>query len=62
MISLNQLKEAAGLCAEVGGFERFSHPRQLAAFFGLVPPERTSDEKCRQDSITKAGPSTYAGS
>jgi transposase len=47
---------AVGLCAEVGDFERFAHPRQLAAFFGLVPSERTSDEKRRQGSITKAGP------
>jgi transposase len=47
---------ATGLCAEVGDFERFSHPRQLAAFLGLVPSERTSDEKRRQGSITKAGP------
>lgn len=47
---------ATGLCAEVGEFERFAHPRQLAAFLGLVPSERTSDEKRRQGSITKAGP------
>ncbi len=47
---------ATGLCAEVGDFERFGHPRQLAAFFGLVPSERTTDEKRRQGSITKAGP------
>jgi transposase len=47
---------ATGLCAEVGDLHRFSHPRQLASFVGLVPSERTSDEKRRQGSITKAGP------
>jgi transposase len=47
---------AVGLCAEIGEFERFAHPRQLAAFLGLVPYERSSDEKRRQGAITKAGP------
>jgi transposase len=47
---------AIGLCAEIGEFERFRHPRRLSAFLGLVPCERTSDEKRRQGSITKAGP------
>jgi transposase len=47
---------AAGLCAEIGDFQRFSHPRQLGAFLGLVPSEHTSDEKRRQGAITKAGP------
>jgi transposase len=50
------LLAAAGLCAEIGDFARFGHPRQLAAFLGLVPSEHTSDEKRRQGQITKAGP------
>jgi transposase len=47
---------AAGISAEVGDFRRFSHPRLASGFLGLVPGERTSDDKRRQGSITKAGP------
>ncbi len=50
---------ALGLCAEVGEFERFEHPDQLAAYLGIVPSERTSGQQRRQGSITKAG-STHA--
>lgn len=46
---------AAGLCAEVGDWQRF-RPKQLSAFLGIVPTEHTSDQKRRQGSITKAGP------
>ena len=47
---------AAGISAEVGDFRRFPHPRLLSGFLGLVPSERSSDDKRRQGSITKAGP------
>jgi transposase len=47
---------AAGLCAEIGSFARFSKPALLSGFLGVVPAERTSDTKRRQGSITKAGP------
>jgi len=47
---------AAGLCAEIGDFARFSHPRLLAGFLGIVASEHTSDDKRRQGAITKAGP------
>jgi transposase len=47
---------AAGLCAEVGSFERFPKPGLLSGFLGIVPSERTSDTKRRQGAITKAGP------
>ena len=47
---------AAGLCAEVGDFGRFPRPKLLSGFLGIVPSERTSDQKRRQGSITKAGP------
>jgi transposase len=46
---------SAGLCAEVGGFDRFPRPSMLSGFLGIVPSERTSDQKRRQGSITKAG-------
>jgi len=50
---------AAGLCAEVGDWQRFTKPKQLSGFLGIVPCEHTSDTKRRQGSITKAG-STHA--
>ena len=46
---------AAGVCAETGGFDRFPRPTLLSGFLGIVPSERTSDQKRRQGSITKAG-------
>ena len=48
---------ALGLCAEIGEFDRFDHPDQLAAYLGIVPSERTSGQQRRQGSITKAGSS-----
>jgi transposase len=45
---------AAGLCAEVGDWQRF-RPKQLSGFLGIVPSEHTSDRKRRQGSITKTG-------
>lgn len=47
---------AAGLAAEVGDFGRFTKPTLLSGFLGIVPSERTSDQKRRQGAITKAGP------
>jgi len=46
---------AAGLCAEVGNFERFRKPSLLSGFLGIVPSEYSSSEKRVQGSITKAG-------
>ncbi len=43
------------LVSELGGAWRFTHPRQLMAYLGLVPSENTSSEKRRQGGITKAG-------
>jgi transposase len=50
---------ALGLCAEIGDFDRFEHPDQLASYLGLVPSENSSGERRRQGAITKAG-STHA--
>jgi transposase len=47
---------AAGVCAEIGDFARFRRPTLLSGFLGIVPSERTSDQRRRQGSITKAGP------
>ena len=47
---------AAGLAAEVGDLRRFPRPGLLAGFLGIVPSERSSDQKRRQGAITKAGP------
>jgi transposase len=46
---------AAGLCAEVGDFQRFQKPTLLSGFLGVVPGEWTSDTRRRQGSITRAG-------
>lgn len=43
------------LTSELGGAWRFTHPRQLMAYLGLVPSENTSDQKRRQGGITKTG-------
>jgi transposase len=46
---------AIGLVAEIGDSGRFSHPRQLMAYLGLVPSEHSSGERTVRGSITKAG-------
>ena len=46
---------AVGLVAEIGDFDRFESAEALMSFVGLVPSERSSGEKRRQGSITKAG-------
>jgi transposase len=46
---------AATLVAEAGDIRRFDHPRQLMAFLGLVPSERSTGETRRQGGITKTG-------
>lgn len=43
------------LVSEIGDFRRFESPRQLMAYLGLVPNERSSGGERRQGSITKSG-------
>jgi transposase len=49
------LVAAATLVAELGDITRFSNPRQLMAYLGLVPSEHSSGRSRRQGGITKAG-------
>ncbi|MDH3661614.1 MAG: IS110 family transposase [Alphaproteobacteria bacterium] len=46
---------AVGFLAELGDLSRFESPRQLMAFLGLVPSERSTGDSVRRGSITKAG-------
>ena len=50
-----QFLTAVTMVAEAGDLRRFEHPRQLMAFLGLVPSERSTGETKRQGGITKAG-------
>ena len=43
------------ILAELHDVSRFSSPRQLMAYLGLVPGERSSGEKTRRGGITKTG-------
>jgi transposase len=49
------LVSAATLVAELGDVTRFTNPRQLMAYLGLVPSEHSSGGTRRQGGITKAG-------
>jgi transposase len=46
---------AITLAAEIGDFHRFANPRQLMAYLGLAPSERSSGVKTLRGAITKAG-------
>ena len=52
---------AVTVAAEVGDFSRFANPRQLMAYLGLVPSERSSGSTVRRGGITKAGNAWPAG-
>jgi transposase len=46
---------AAGLCSEIGDFERFARAEQLMSYVGLVPSENTTGQQRRLGAITKTG-------
>jgi transposase len=46
---------AATVMSEVGDLRRFENPRQLMAYLGLVPGERSTGDTVRRLGITKAG-------
>nr|WP_278423196.1 IS110 family transposase [Brucella anthropi] len=46
---------AATLAAEIGDIGRFTNPRQLMAWLGLVPSEHSSGNTIRRGRITKTG-------
>src|SRR5262245_4697147 len=46
---------AVAFIAELGDLTRFGHPRELMAYLGLVPSERSSGPSVRRGAITKAG-------
>jgi transposase len=50
-----QIVAAMILVSELGEVHRFSHPRQVMAYLGLVPSENSSSDKRRQGRITKCG-------
>ena len=46
---------ALTVVCELGDIRRFSHPRQLMAYLGLVPSEYSSGNRTRRGAITKTG-------
>ena len=46
---------AVTFATEIGDIGRFESPRQLMAYLGLVPSERSTGDTVRRGSITKAG-------
>ena len=49
------LLSAITLMAEIGDFRRFTNPRELMAWLGLVPREHSSGATTLRGAITKAG-------
>jgi transposase len=46
---------AVTFVAEIGDVRRCETPRQLMAYLGLMPSERSTGHQVRRGSITKAG-------
>jgi len=57
LMSLRGVDQLVGttLVAELGDFRRFTHPRQLMGYLGLVPSEHSSGERRCRGAITKTG-------
>jgi transposase len=49
------VRTALGLISEIGDFHRFSHPRELCAWLGIVPSEHSSGQQRHRGHITKTG-------
>jgi transposase len=49
------LVSATTFLAEIGDLSRFQTPRELMAYLGLVPSERSTGDKVIRGAITKAG-------
>jgi transposase len=49
------LVAAVTILAEIGDLSRFHNPRQVMAYVGFVPSERSTGESVKRGSITKAG-------
>jgi transposase len=49
------LISATGFMAEIDDLSRFRSPRELMAFLGLVPSERSTGDKIKRGGITKTG-------
>ena len=52
---------ATSLLAEIGDLTRFSSPRELMAWLGMVPSENSTGERVRRGAITKACPGLDPG-
>ena len=50
-----QTVAAMMVVSELGALDRFTHPRQVMAYLGLVPSEKSSSDRRRQGAITKCG-------
>jgi transposase len=48
-------RTALGLISEIGDFARFSHPRELSSWLGIVPSEYSSGQQRHRGHITTTG-------
>jgi transposase len=57
VMAMRGFQEVAAMTeiSELGDLSRFSHPRQLMGYLGMVPEEHSSGERRRQGGITKTG-------